>query len=163
MFLKSDAWRLISAEKRELVKACEDCGVTERLQCHHVEYPSRWEDTTMEQLRVLCRGCHREAHGFSRSEQPDPFTIRLKEIQGRMMMAEDRESTAFPSNDEEVELVKMAEFEDQFWEVCALFRLTATMRVQSRMLAKWQSAPAEIRRRLWPWAERKFSRIEEAV
>lgn len=64
LFLRSEFWRALSAEKRRLVGKCEDCGKRERLQSHHWRYPANWFDTTLDDLRVLCRECHRKAHGF---------------------------------------------------------------------------------------------------
>lgn len=63
-FLKSEFWKELSRRKRDLVGKCEECGSTTNLQSHHHEYPKDWYETTLEQLQVLCRECHRKAHGF---------------------------------------------------------------------------------------------------
>jgi len=64
-FLKSDFWKELAARKRALVKKCERCGSKKSLQCHHLEYPKDWFQTTLEQLQVLCRQCHKKEHGIN--------------------------------------------------------------------------------------------------
>ena len=53
--------------------ACEYCGSKEQIQIHHTEYDLRkmaWEyDISI--MRVLCRDCHRKAHGIDLDEQMD--------------------------------------------------------------------------------------------
>lgn len=64
LFLKSPFWIELSTKKRGLVGKCEKCGDKDRLQCHHWRYPKNWFDATLDDLVVLCRACHRKAHGF---------------------------------------------------------------------------------------------------
>lgn len=47
-------------------RACQACGSTRRLQVHHVRYRRGgrsvlWHER-MDDLAVLCRGCHKKAH-----------------------------------------------------------------------------------------------------
>lgn len=53
--------------------ACECCGSKEQIQIHHTEYDLKkmaWEyDVSI--MRVLCRDCHRKAHGIDIDEQMD--------------------------------------------------------------------------------------------
>lgn len=104
MFLSSTFWQELSERKKQLVGRCEDCGNTERLQSHHIEYPADWYQTTLEQLKVLCRWCHAKVHGksvarrrfmlyrnderFSRAVgRVDEFTMRI--YQGYVLSARD--------------------------------------------------------------------------
>lgn len=75
-FLKSDFWKELSAKKKELVKKCQRCGSKKSLQCHHVEYPKDWFQTTLEQLEVLCRRCHKKEHGINTY----PFMIHRDDV-----------------------------------------------------------------------------------
>lgn len=64
VFLQSDFWKALSKAKRELAGKCERCRSRENLQAHHTVYRSNWYETKMEDLKVLCRGCHRKEHGL---------------------------------------------------------------------------------------------------
>lgn len=64
-FLKSAFWIELSARKKSLVGGCEKCGRVDNLQSHHTSYPKDWYETTLGQLQVLCRRCHRRAHGLA--------------------------------------------------------------------------------------------------
>ena len=61
-FLRSNFWRSLSSQKRQLVGSCERCGSREVLQAHHKIYRGSWFDTRLEDLEVLCRRCHRKHH-----------------------------------------------------------------------------------------------------
>lgn len=53
--------------------ACEWCGSTRCIQIHHTEYDLKkmaWE-YDISTMRVLCRDCHRKAHGIDIDEQMD--------------------------------------------------------------------------------------------
>lgn len=76
LFLDSDWWINLSRLKRRLVGKCEKCGTTNLLQAHHVRYPDHWFDTELEDLRVLCRACHRKEHGISDIDQSIPPSHR---------------------------------------------------------------------------------------
>lgn len=67
-FLKSRFWLELSAKKRAMVGRCERCKCRSFLQSHHVRYPENWYDTTLEDLEVLCRKCHRKEHRIARSD-----------------------------------------------------------------------------------------------
>ncbi len=56
----------MSVRKRLEVGKCERCGSVRGLQSHHKFYRECWFDTKLEDLEVLCRGCHREEHGLGR-------------------------------------------------------------------------------------------------
>jgi hypothetical protein len=64
VFLKTEFWKGLSAEKRRQVGECERCGELEGLQAHHKVYPADWFDSRLEHLEVLCRRCHRAEHGI---------------------------------------------------------------------------------------------------
>lgn len=68
-FLESSAWARIRAKKLQQNPACEFrvgngfCGSKYNLQCHHVVYPVRWEQTQVHHLQTLCRRHHAAVHG----------------------------------------------------------------------------------------------------
>lgn len=73
-FLESDFWLELSARRREGVKRCQDCKKKATcLQCHHVRYPSNWYKTTLEDLVVICRRCHRIRHGLASNRRFFPY------------------------------------------------------------------------------------------
>lgn len=65
-FLQSPFWKDISSQCKARDGRCKKCGSRQRLQAHHVFYPSDWFDTTLEHLITLCHFCHKEAHGINR-------------------------------------------------------------------------------------------------
>lgn len=73
MFLDSDWWRALSALKRRLVGRCEVCRLRVNLQSHHIRYPENWFDTTLDDLKVLCRVCHEREHGLRPEPEPAPW------------------------------------------------------------------------------------------
>lgn len=65
-FLQTDLWKSLSKRRKLGIVRCESCRKkAKNLECHHVRYPARWEDTKVTDLIVLCRACHREMHGLS--------------------------------------------------------------------------------------------------
>lgn len=75
-FLRTDFWKTLSQEKKDLVGECERCGSDNNLQSHHVKYPKNWFETTLDDLEVLCRKCHQTEHGIS----PHPFIIFRNDV-----------------------------------------------------------------------------------
>jgi hypothetical protein len=70
LFLRSRFWKELSLRVRSKVGRCQWCkrkGVT--LQAHHIRYPEDWYKTTEDDLKVLCRGCHRRAHRKNKSDR----------------------------------------------------------------------------------------------
>ena len=71
-YLKTQNWK----EFRERILAergcCEECGATEDLQVHHVDY-GRLGHEAPEDVTVLCRTHHNREHGFPEED--------LKEIE----------------------------------------------------------------------------------
>lgn len=62
-FLKTDFWKNISKYKKEsLNNKCEGCKSDQNLECHHKFYRDSWFQTKLEDLMVLCRGCHSKIH-----------------------------------------------------------------------------------------------------
>jgi hypothetical protein len=63
-YLKSPWWQAV--RRRALALAdhrCQDCGWRQGLEVHHRTY-ERLGQERMADLRVLCRGCHADTHGF---------------------------------------------------------------------------------------------------
>jgi len=62
-YLKSSTWR----KKREQLfalrgKRCESCSSENLLQIHHLTY-ERIFNESLDDLKILCKGCHSNAHG----------------------------------------------------------------------------------------------------
>lgn len=61
-YLKSDHWKNLKDSKaKKSKKRCAICGVSNRLDLHHVLYRNIL-DVTLGDLRWLCRECHNTAH-----------------------------------------------------------------------------------------------------
>lgn len=65
-FLRSEFWQNLSVSVRRKAGKCKRCGRRDSLQAHHHRYPKNWYETRESDLVVLCRGCHRKAHGLGR-------------------------------------------------------------------------------------------------
>lgn len=66
VYLKSDHWR--GLRDRTIKGAggrCQDCGSNDRVQVHHLNYDNLWHEKP-DDIRVLCRFCHRDVHGLVR-------------------------------------------------------------------------------------------------
>jgi 5-methylcytosine-specific restriction endonuclease McrA len=63
-FLKSQEWQ---DQRRKVIARdhgkCTNCGSRKRPQVHHKRY-SVWGHEPLEDLELLCRNCHRLAHGL---------------------------------------------------------------------------------------------------
>lgn len=63
-YLLSPEWALKRQEIfDERGKACEECGVGERLHVHHLTYANLGNEP-LEDLQILCADCHRASHGL---------------------------------------------------------------------------------------------------
>lgn len=68
-YLESPAWIAVRTKKLIQNPECEykvsgiACGSKFFLQCHHLRYPVRWEDTQVHHLQTLCRRHHAAVHG----------------------------------------------------------------------------------------------------
>jgi len=60
-YLKSGHWRELKSSKLKQVCFCEKCGVSKRLDVHHLNYRSLY-DVRLTDLMVLCRKCHIQEH-----------------------------------------------------------------------------------------------------
>jgi len=57
-YLKTDAWKEKRKEFLELANyECQECGSTENLQIHHLNYENIGEETE-DDVEVLCKECH---------------------------------------------------------------------------------------------------------
>lgn len=63
-FLKSEKWKSIRLQRLVIDGAM--CRVCRRRDLsndvHHIRYPSKWEDTSVDDIRTLCRDCHEQVH-----------------------------------------------------------------------------------------------------
>lgn len=63
VYLKTDHWRQLRATKIAVCgRACLRCGSLREIQVHHVNYRNIY-DVQLEDLEVLCKRCHKLAHG----------------------------------------------------------------------------------------------------
>jgi hypothetical protein len=61
-YLKSDIWRKKSSEvKKKRGNKCQECGSFENIEVHHLSYSNLGNELN-DDLAVLCRNCHEEAH-----------------------------------------------------------------------------------------------------
>lgn len=61
VYLFSDHWKQLRAEKLRLNPVCEKCGYDKRVEPHHLQYKNLF-DVTPEDLQTLCRRCHTKIH-----------------------------------------------------------------------------------------------------
>ena len=70
-FLTTEFWAATRASALRISGwRCCQCSATQHLQAHHWRYPSSWFDTTTDDLHVLCKKCHRAAHGIIAAPKP---------------------------------------------------------------------------------------------
>ena len=63
LFLQSDFWKKLSLKRKQKSHfKCYSCGSKENLECHHIFYRDKWEDTRLDDLIVLCNKCHKDKH-----------------------------------------------------------------------------------------------------
>lgn len=68
-YKNSNMWRIVSGLFRELIGHCEQCGYKNDLQVHHITYKHLGlEIFYLEDLQLLCDGCHRKVHGIYRRQ-----------------------------------------------------------------------------------------------
>lgn len=65
IFLSSPLWLAIRQKKLAVNPCCQRCNYSKGLQCHHRNYPAKWEDTKNDDLETLCAACHRKEHGIN--------------------------------------------------------------------------------------------------
>ena len=63
IFLECDWWKGLAAKIKLHAGKCARCRATSHLEAHHIRYPENWFDTTLADLEVLCRKCHKKEHG----------------------------------------------------------------------------------------------------
>jgi hypothetical protein len=62
-FLNTKYWKTITRQKKYFEPRCKKCGRIERLETHHPDYDIRgYEMYRMNELVVLCHGCHTNEH-----------------------------------------------------------------------------------------------------
>jgi 5-methylcytosine-specific restriction endonuclease McrA len=61
VYLKSDHWKKLRADKLGVNPCCEKCGSTKRIEPHHLRYKNLY-DVEITDLQTLCRKCHTLEH-----------------------------------------------------------------------------------------------------
>ena len=61
IYLHSDHWTNLRAEKLRITPYCENCKATSDLDVHHVNYRQLF-DVQVTDLKTFCRKCHTEHH-----------------------------------------------------------------------------------------------------
>ena len=61
-YLDSPEWHHIRSKMRDVFKHCSICHSNKSLDVHHNNYPQRGSERMMD-LSMLCRECHKKAHG----------------------------------------------------------------------------------------------------
>lgn len=151
-YLESDHWKAIRGQALDRDgHKCVKCGSVKWLQVHHLRYRGRPEDTELGDLETLCRHCHRQEHGIGPSDFDD--YLRILQLQLR--------KDQIPTATEELRLVALAvEYGDEHNQTLALFRYVAGVRIGQRQWDTWMKKGKETHFKLWPWAERKFARLQ---
>ena len=79
-YIRSNQWKRI---RRLAIKhyggRCSVCGAKDRLEVHHRHYKTLFRER-MEDLSVLCNGCHRNEHEGSKPGVVDPLTAEYLRI-----------------------------------------------------------------------------------
>lgn len=78
-FLKSEQWQALrlACLARDDGK-CRGCGKRDLSNdCHHIRYRENWRDTKFEDLRTLCRDCHKIVHAIM-EEHPEYTWKQIK-------------------------------------------------------------------------------------
>jgi len=60
-YLKSEHWKELREKKLNINPICEKCGSDKRVEPHHLNYKNLY-DVQLEDLRSLCRKCHKYIH-----------------------------------------------------------------------------------------------------
>jgi 5-methylcytosine-specific restriction endonuclease McrA len=60
-YYKSKSWAFTRAWKLEITPICEQCGISQATDAHHLHYTTVGEERA-EDMQSLCRPCHRQAH-----------------------------------------------------------------------------------------------------
>jgi hypothetical protein len=149
----------MTAKKKEMVGGkCEQCGSMDYLQSHHIRYPADWFKTSFDDLKVLCRPCHRKAHGLYVATE---FDDEFKRVMRKMLVAE--RHSELPDEQDLLSLASLIEDAADEWECLAAIRQAGGLRIihaSSKMYASWLKKPSEVKSRMWPWARRKLERLQ---
>ena len=72
IYLESDEWKRLRKSKLELAaNKCEVCGEKPAGQVHHVRYPERFGQESMDDLAAVCGDCHRKLHGLNPAQRTE--------------------------------------------------------------------------------------------
>ncbi len=127
-FLHTPAWKRLSLAAITRDGECLECGSLKRLQAHHWRYPARVEDTTLNDLRTLCRTCHRYEHGL---RTRTAFEWAEDGVSNKLMAMEDVSDLEF------VRLIWLA-FGVKFWRRSAI--ALARLYRQVKFKENWDTA-----------------------
>jgi 5-methylcytosine-specific restriction endonuclease McrA len=61
VYLKSSHWKDLRQKKLQANPMCEECGSTNRVEPHHINYKSLY-NVDLADLKTLCRVCHNKVH-----------------------------------------------------------------------------------------------------
>jgi len=64
-YIQSNEWAEKSRDFIQEIKSCENCGSTEDLECHHLDYDNLGHETRKD-IQVLCKSCHGDTHNFDK-------------------------------------------------------------------------------------------------
>jgi len=92
-YLRSEHWLNLKAQKLLLNPVCEVCGTDKLIQVHHCQYKPKWEDSTVSDLKTLCKKHHRQSHGLGYEEGRISFKQALD-------LADNGEPPAFVNREE---------------------------------------------------------------
>lgn len=77
IYLKSDHWKALRAEKLAINNCCEKCGHRYSLEVHHINYRGLY-DVKLADLQTLCSKCHKQTHNQGEKRKKKQKTYPIK-------------------------------------------------------------------------------------
>lgn len=125
IYLKSDHWKQLRKKKLEADSKCEYCQSLKNLDVHHIRYKQLY-DVELEDLKTLCRKCHKLEHKSLKDKKLDKIETKLNESYVDKIRKRRKKFTknSYP------EKSKWYEQEQQYLEQCRLerFKIQKDMR-----------------------------------
>lgn len=156
-YLLTEHWKVLRDATVARDGKCVDCGETESLEAHHKFYRPKWEDTLLEDLKTLCRTCHRIEHGLPVRFVPSPFLIKSEETEHQLNYG------ILPKKEDEIELVRLAESAVDEWQVESIFRRVAGYKLANTKVWEYWVKKRDILHRMWQWSIEKRKRIQRQI
>lgn len=169
-YQQTEHWRALRAAALERDWGrCVDCGKTELLHVHHLEYRGRFEDSVLKDVVTLCQTHHRMMHGLPCISDFE----RKKRAMDKIINRIECPDYTLPPESDWVELAGLVEDESQARELEGMLRLSARIRTARCALGRTgafclkmqpdgsSGGAAEWCNRLWAWARKRRVTLQE--